>query len=355
MRIVSLELEQRSTMLSGLRRDGLLLRLRDETGRSGHGEASPLPGYSLSDLASCERVLQALKVPPIEAEPIEVLKLCQELVPNGEPKAARAALEMALFDLAGQRIGEPVWMLLRRAGEAQARPMPSLLPLAALLDAKSEVELIAQARAALERGIRTLKVKIGRHGPFEEELTRLRALRRQVGPSIRLRLDANRSFAVSVARERLERLAELDLEYVEEPVANPALLEPSAVPLALDETLHEPELFRQLEGKFATLGVVTLVIKPGALGFGGALELARVARAHGLDLVLSHQFDGPVAFAASAHLALAVGSTERAAGLDRHAGLKLFSELEVPLVSPAHIVSSGAPGLGLKPAKVRAA
>ena len=248
MRIVSLELERRSTTLSGLRREGLLLRLLDETGRSGHGEASPLPGYSLDDLASCERVLEKLEVPPIEPEPAELLALCQGLVPDGCPAAARAALEMALFDLAGQRIEEPVWMLLRRASDAQARAMPSLLPLAALLDAKNEIELIAQARAALERGIRTLKVKIGRHGPFEEELVRLRALRRELGPSIQLRLDANRTFSASVARERLERLAELEPEYVEEPVKDLALCENSAVPLALDETLHEPEHFQRLEG-----------------------------------------------------------------------------------------------------------
>jgi len=355
MRIVSLELERRTTELGALRREGLFVRMIDETGRSGLGEASPLPGYSPDDLASCEHELERLVVPPVGPDPMEVLSLSRELIPEGRPPAARAALEMALLDLAGQRTSEPVWALLRRAGDFAASSMPSLLPLAALLDAKSESELVMQAKAALARGIRTLKVKIGRHGPFELELERLRALRREIGPSIRLRLDANRSFLPTQARERLELLAELDPEYVEEPVRDSSKLENCPVPIALDETLHDAAQVQKIEHDARFGAVVALVLKPGALGIARSLELARLGRAHGLDLVLSHQFEGPVAFAAAAHLALAVGSSERAAGLDRHGGLALHPELEVPLVSPAHVVSSSAPGLGLAPAKVRAA
>ena len=181
-----------------------------------------------------ERVLEKLEVLPIEPEPAELLVLCQGLVPNGCPAAARAALEMVLFHFSGQRIEQSVLDALATGERCSDMCHVVAVAAVALLDAKNEIELIAQGNGRRSKwGIRTLKLKIGRHGPFEEESCGDGAsLGASLGPSIQLRLDANRTFSASVARERLEPVAELEPEYVEEPVKD--LSPNSAVPLALD-------------------------------------------------------------------------------------------------------------------------
>jgi hypothetical protein len=89
------------------------------------------------------------------------------------------------------------------------------------------------------------------------------------------------------------------------------------------------------------------VLKPMLLGLLGALDLALAARAAGLDLVLSHTFDGPRAMAAARSLALALGQRRYADGLAAHAALEAWPE---PI--PSHVVAptiSGwtSPGLGI--------
>src|SRR5690606_33379374 len=87
-----------------------------------------------------------------------------------------------------------------------------------------------------------------------------------------------------------------------------------------------------------------LVLKPMLLGgFLPALALAARARACGAGVVISHLFDGPVALAASAHLAVALGTT-RACGLDRHSGLQAWPEIDIPFLGQAHVSAPRLPG-----------
>jgi L-alanine-DL-glutamate epimerase-like enolase superfamily enzyme len=82
------------------------------------------------------------------------------------------------------------------------------------------------------------------------------------------------------------------------------------------------------------------------------LGLAELARGLGLGVVVSHTFEGPVAWAAAACLALAVESPGLAAGLDRHAGLNAWPEVTPATIGQAEIVPASAPGLGLDPIRL---
>jgi o-succinylbenzoate synthase len=328
-------------------RRALVLRLFDDDGRMGQGEASPLPGYSPDD--DLERVRQALS-----SEPWRTLRSIDEraplipqvrhvtgLIDPGLP-SARFAIETALLDLLGQRAGRPVHDIL--SGGAPA----GTVALSRLVDAEAIDGLLAAARAAQEAGIRTLKVKIGRR--FEAELAMLRGLRSELGYGLALRLDANRSFPSGEAKARLAALVGIAPELIEEPVPPDELerVHPSPIPIALDESLAGDEGPARLS-RLAAAGVCKWVIlKPTLLGGAIAcIEVARRARAAGVEPIVSHTFEGPIAMAAAAALAVALPPPRHAAGLDRHPGLIAFGDVEVRSITATHVVPDDAPGLAV--------
>lgn len=291
---------------------GLLLELRDSAGRIGRGEASPLPGYSSDTLAECESALRAAD--------------WTLGVPTLAPPAAQMAAETALLDLHGQREGQPIHVLLG------GRPAATV-PLASL------VADLPAARAALARGVRTLKVKIGMDPA--RELALLRAMRNERGDDFALRLDANRRLPAAHAPRLLAALAPLGVEYVEEPTPPDAPLLASPIALAADESLQTVGSPADVIAGLSPL-VRVVVLKPMALGgFRRCLALAAAARARGLGVVVTHLMDGRIGVAAAAELALALAvPSSLACGLDRHAA-------DVPQIGTHTVHASSRPGLGL--------
>ena len=319
------------------RRDGLLLRLTDEAGRVGQGEASPLPGYSPDSLAECRDALATLPPPELDDGTPIVVQLPSLLETVATP-AARFAVETALLDLAGQRAGLPLAVLLGDGASIRR------VPLSALLVGAGEAAILDQAERAIARGIGTLKLKVGRD--FSAEMRLLFALRGKFGDRVKLRLDANGSFAIADVAARLLTLRAIEPELVEEPVADIAWLGPSPVPIALDESLRRPwpEIARAVESK----NVRTFVLKPTVLGGSLAcIALARRGRSLGADAIVTHTFEGPVGLAAAAALALALPSAG-ACGLDHHPGIDAWPAMELPFLVGDSIIASDRPGLGIE-------
>ncbi|HEX2572373.1 MAG TPA: enolase C-terminal domain-like protein [Polyangia bacterium] len=333
-------------------REGLLLHLVDDRGQVGQGEASPLPGYSSDTLSECERALRALRVEALPAMDLEAALGPQlgDLLQEARLTAPAAcfAFETALLDLVGQRLGRPLSRLLRA-------PRVSV-PLSTVIDGASPEALVRAARLASERGIRTLKCKIGRPGGFEEELAGLHAVRDALGDTVALRLDANQGFTPEEVRQRLGALAPLRPELVEEPIAgglqcvSPERLAELAelVPLAADEALQRAEARAGLGPLLATGRLRALILKPMALGgMGVCLRLAEEAARQDVALVVTHLWDGPVGLTAAAALALALPGRVLACGLDPHPGLAAWPAVELPGWGAATLTASERPGLGL--------
>jgi o-succinylbenzoate synthase len=337
----------------------LLLQLDDDDGHVGQGEAAPLPGYSIDTLEQARASLRALPWERFELRGDEPLRLELGRVLDGIDPArpsARCAVEAALLDLVAQREGVPVHRLLG----ARA---PSPVALAALLPIsggasgapRDDVEIaLAFAEAQARAGITHFKVKIGLD--LEREIALLRRFRREGGARYALRLDANGTLPELEAPRILEQLAELEPEYVEEPMPLRALFrlgKPSPVPVALDESLIARDAER-LAARALDAGLVSaLVLKPMALGgLLRCLRLAEVAARRGAGASVSHLYDGPFARAAYADLALAL-ERPLPAGLAPHPGLGLWPELDSPAFRGGRIEPHDAPGLGLEPLPFR--
>jgi o-succinylbenzoate synthase len=308
-------------------REGFVVHLRDEEGRLGQGEAMPLPEFGTESLSECERTLReylstlrakgvplspstpSTPLPPGEGrgEGISGLGLDPRL-----PPAARHAMEQALLDLLSQRRGVPLSHLLC----AEAR---SEVQVNALLGAPSPEALAEEARRAVSEGYETLKLKVAGR-PVEEDEARLAAVRESVGPTIRLRVDANGAWKESEAGPALERLSRYGLELCEQPVAAEEhealarLQEHAPCALAADESLTLPESLQFLLQSPATVKI--LVLKPMVLGgLLPTLELARRAAKRGMEAYVTSSLDGVIARAGAAHLAAALPSGRYASGL----------------------------------------
>jgi L-alanine-DL-glutamate epimerase-like enolase superfamily enzyme len=290
---------------------GLLLRARAGA-LLGEGEAVERAGFS----APAERLLGAARdlaraLLGAEFSDLDGLRrLTAAPLVAAAPAPARFALETALLDLLSQRRGLPLGALLGAPASAQ-------LARSALVAGPEH------ARMAQEAGYAVLKVKA--HGPWPDDLGRLRLIRAAV-PALALRLDANGGLPRPQAPALLRDLQALNPEYLEEPIPgrDPArwaeLLTRSGLradlQLAVDESALEDHDFNaHLRARVARV----VILKPAFCGLFGALDRASRARAVGLEIVVTSALEGPVGCAAAAHLAFALGAS-RPAGITPRSG-----------------------------------
>lgn len=334
-------------------RPHLLVQLDDGEGRWGTGDAAPLPPFSREDAGACREALSAVPerlgeiddaAPPAEAVAAALRRLGRALdaVPS-----ARFALETALFDLLAQRRGISVAACLGGSDER-------VVPANALLLPDPLETLAARAEALAASGFSAIKIKLRARDQagFARELAALREVRARLPLPFEIRLDPNAAWPEDTAKEWLAALAPIAPRYVEQPVAARALprLGAGAVPWAADESLASPEL---VEALLSSRGCAAFILKPAILGgLLPCLALADRAASRGIEVVVTHLFDGPFSMAAACELAVALPRPPLACGLAPHDDLpaftSLFGGLEIPqLASPGLVRSSRGPGLGV--------
>ncbi|HEX2028226.1 MAG TPA: o-succinylbenzoate synthase, partial [Nitriliruptorales bacterium] len=164
-------------------------------------------------------------------------------------------------------------------------------------------------------GCRTAKVKVAEPGQGEaDDVARVAAVRDALGPSGRLRVDANGAWDVDTAARLLRRLDGFDLEYAEQPVATlqemAALRRRVDVPLAADESVRTADDPLRIAG-LAAADLVVLKVQP----LGGVHAALRVAEAVGLPVVVSSAVETSVGLAAGLALAAALPELRYACGL----------------------------------------
>jgi o-succinylbenzoate synthase len=288
-------------------RQGILLALEDDEGRTGVGESAPFPGFGMESLASS---LSALRIAARYAVglPADRFLAAADDLPRLAPvvasPGARAAIDLALHDLAAQRAGCTIARLLggpRAAGRVDANGvLPTLTP-----------ERAAEAaRAAVAAGARAVKLKVG-GAPLPQDVARVGAVREAVGTGVALRLDANQAWNEREAIEALKALAPFDIEYAEQPVgagAIEALARVRAacgVRIAADESLLDLSTARRI---VAARAADVFIVKPASLGgLAAARAVIALAREAGLGVTVTSLVESAVGRAGALHLAASLG------------------------------------------------
>jgi L-alanine-DL-glutamate epimerase-like enolase superfamily enzyme len=310
----------------------VVVSLEAPDGVVGYGEAAPLEAY---DGVSVDRVMRALTthtsvLATIEWAETDVRAACARADPLPQ---AMAAIDLALWDMAGRRAWKSVSELL---GAADAPPVLVNATIGAV-EPRSAAE---EGRTAARAGFGCVKVKVG----TPDDRQRLAAVREAVGPDLLIRVDANGAWDQLTAPERIRALSRFDIELFEEPVHGVAAIEAVAqampkITLATDESAS------------AILGIpsrrlcdaVCLKISASG-GITGLINDAEKARELGYEVYIASTLDGPLGIAAALHASAVVRP-------DRHCGLATLGRFApaVPagLEAQAGLMSVPAgPGLG---------
>jgi L-alanine-DL-glutamate epimerase-like enolase superfamily enzyme len=298
-------------------------------GTIGFGEAAPIERYgesAASALAYVEAQADALGTDPFALEEIEAR------LPAGE-NAARAALDAALHDLQGRLLGVPVRKLLG---------LPRTGPPTSWTVWLGDPDDMARRAERAAPSFRRLKLKLGGRDGLDVE--RVRAVRGVT--ELPLQVDVNEAWSADEAPDALEQLAELGVEYCEQPlpagnVGGAALKAGSPIPIYVDEDCHRlgdvaatAEIAHGLNIKLAKSG-----------GIREAIRMAHAARALGLGVMLGCMIESGLGIAAGCAVAPLCDHVDLDGNLliadDPWSGVSFSDGTQVP---------SDEPGLGVRPA-----
>lgn len=325
----------------------VIVRIHTDTDFIGLGEATLSPRWSGETSPSCIAAIQGLIAPQlIGADPTQLTYLSTKI--NNAIRFnpfTKAAVEMALWDLAGKAVNLPVYQLL-------GGKVCDTLPMKMVVGAFPVEQAVTLAERFLNWGARCLKVKVGLDPALDVE--RVRAVHAAAGPDIPIGIDANQGWDLSTARQCLAQLENCNLLFAEQPVplTDPQdlvrLRQDTRVPLMADESVFTLQDARCL----ADLGAADIFsIYPGK--HGGILptrQIAQLAAATGLVCSMGSNLELGIATAAMLHL----GAAEPAFANERYPGDylgPLYHEadmLKEPLTlgpTNAHVPSG--PGLGV--------
>ncbi len=280
----------------------LLVKVHTDEGLTGSGEASCTPRWSGEDQVTGAHLLHTYLEPLLVGEnPLEVERLAQNFrLAFAGNFFTKAAVEMALWDLAGQAAGKPVWELL---GGKVREVVPTKWSISGVEPPKA-AEIGAWA---LAQGFKTMKVKVGLEP--DADVARVKAVREAVGPQTKLGVDANGGWSPELALRTIERLYEHQIYFAEQPVPPEdvtqmcELRKQLRVPLIADESIWGLQDARALAALGAADVLSIYIGKAG--GILAAWKIAQFAAAAGLKCTVGSNLELGVGSAAMVHLAIA--------------------------------------------------
>lgn len=280
--------------------DTVLVRLDTDCGLSGFGEGSGVPFVTGEDsadvLSGAERLAEAaLGRSPFEAGAIH---RAMDAAATGR-SAAKAAIDIALYDLMAKAAGMPLYRFL--GGDCPVVETDKTITLA------PPSEMAAEAAQLARQGFRHIKIKAGESPEADIEAVRL--IREAVGPGVSLKLDANQGWSVSVARKVMGQLEGCGISALEQPLpawdlhGMAALRGAVGAPLMADESCFSPEDAANLLRLGAAELLNIKLMKSG--GLYKARRINAVADAMGAQCMLGCMTESRIGIAAAASLAAA--------------------------------------------------
>jgi L-alanine-DL-glutamate epimerase-like enolase superfamily enzyme len=295
-------------------------------GVSGYGEGAPIDRYDEDVDSATDWLAEAA---PLLGDDPWALDDIHARLPPGE-QAARGALDAALHDLCAKQAGVPLYRLL---GLRSGGP-----PTSWTIWLGDPDDMARRAEAVAGRFLR-LKLKLGGRDGLDVE--RVRAVRSVTAVS--LQVDVNEYWSLDEANEALPQLAELGVEYCEQPLpagdpGGPSLKASSPIPIYVDEDCHTLDDVAQCAER--AHGINIKLAKSG--GVREAVRMAAAARALGLGVMLGCMVESGLGIAAGAHIASLCDHVDLDGNLllreDPWPGVELVDGVQMP---------SDTPGLGV--------
>ncbi|MCT4619554.1 MAG: dipeptide epimerase [Marinisporobacter sp.] len=281
----------------------VIVKIITDTGNIGYGEAPPT-GVITGDTTGAiigaiedhiKKHLIGMDIENFE----EIMKTVdQSLVKN---TSAKAAVDIALYDLYGQLYKAPVYKLL---GGYRKEIITDIT-----ISVNSPEEMARDSMEAVGLGYKTLKIKVGKDA--QTDIKRMKAIRKAVGYDIDLRIDANQGWTPKEAIYTLRKMedAGVCIEFVEQPV--PAhdfeglklVTDNISIPVLADESIFSPmDAMKIIQMRAADLINIKLM-KTG--GMHNALKICSIAEIYGVECMIGCMLEAKVSVTAAVHLAAA--------------------------------------------------
>ena len=325
--------------------EDVAVRILTDAGEVGYGEAPPTAVITGDTIGSIECAIRDFIRPALIGMDIEDMEGIQKKLHSCilHNTSAKAAVDMALYDLWGKRWNAPLWKLLGGAKRSFETDITiSVNPID---------EMVADSLDAIRQGHKILKVKVGKDGKGDVE--RIAAIRQAVGPDVVIRVDANQGWNAKQSVAIITALEEkdLDIELVEQPVPSHDLdglryvTQRVQTPILADEAVFSPAD----AVKIITTGAADLIniklMKTG--GIWQALKLCGIAESYGVKCMTGCMLESKLAVTAASHLC-AGQSIVTMADLDGPSLCAVDPFVGGPVFDAATVTMTDAPGLGIE-------
>lgn len=283
--------------------EDVIVEIHTDTGNIGFGEAPPT-GVITGDTTGAiigaieDHIRKSIVGMKIENFEDLMLKLQSCIVKN---TSAKAAVDIALYDLYGQLYGAPLYKLL---GGYRKEIVTDIT-----ISVNDPEEMAKDSLQAISRGYDTLKIKVGKDSARDME--RMKAIRKAIGYDVKLRIDANQGWkpkeAVNVLRKMED--AGLQIEFVEQPVSAHDIdglkfvTDNVYIPVLADESVFSPMDALNILQRRAADFVNIKLMKTG--GIYNALKICSLAEIYGVECMIGCMLEAKVSVTAAVHLACA--------------------------------------------------
>jgi len=284
-----------------------LVQVYCDDGTVGIGEAAPLIDFTAENYQTVEKmVTNDFSRVLVGLDPFDHTLIHSHLDRIPGNAAAKASIDIALYDLMGKALGIPVHRFLG----GKLRPK---IEVAEVIGIDKPSRMADAALNLKKQGFRTIKMKVG-SGRVAEDAERVAAVRDAIGDQVDLRVDANNSYSVEKATQLGRKIKRYELAYFEQPVPAKNLTglakvrRKTGIPITADEAVHTSSDALRVITHDAADNIAIKFAKCG--GICEAKAIASIARAAGLKCVLISAFEVGIGVAANIHVACSSPSIE---------------------------------------------
>jgi L-alanine-DL-glutamate epimerase-like enolase superfamily enzyme len=277
-----------------------LVRIHTIDGQTGTGECSAFPMLTGETQATCFEVGKEL-ARKLKGKDATDIRSCMNELDTfiARNTTIKSAFDMALHDIAARYAGLPLYAFLG------GRKKEIVTDLTIGIDTPER--MAEKAVDFVSRGVKTIKVKLGKNGSVDVE--RIRAIRDAIGYDFILRIDANQGWDPETAISTLKKLEQYRIQFCEQPIHHhlddrlPEVRRESPIPVMADESVCNHHDARRLIHAGACDAINIKLAKSG--GILEAISIADTAASAGIPCMLGGMLESRLALTAKVHLAMA--------------------------------------------------
>ena len=326
--------------------EDVVVIITTDTGHVGYGEAPATAVITGDTHGSIIEAIRRVIGPRIIGQEVANLNRLTRLVQGAMENnfSAKAAVEIALYDLWGQLYDAPLYKLL---GGGDPVVTTDITISVDYID-----KMVADSLAAVDRGFESLKIKVGKD--MGVDIERVKAIHAAVEGRALLRLDANQGWTAKQAVTAMHALedAGVHLELLEQPVRAKDLdglkyvTDRVHTPVMADESVFGPAEVIELIRRRAADIINIKLMKTG--GLSNAIRIADIASLYGVECMIGCMIESSISVAAAVHLAVAKSDVITKVDLDGPS-LCQFDPVDGGVVfDESEISITDAPGLGIR-------